>query len=362
MIPAVRHAVAGPLLMGMLASVLPAQTTALLKGSDPRPADATRAIIAAFDTFQIVAMSAGHRVKDLDDFIYGLVRNPAFPNAVNDVVIEEAISLYQPVLDRYVAGEDLPFSDVQRAWRNAQPPGISAYGEQIVPLIRRINQKLPPAKRLRVLASEPGIDWNLLKTTAEAQAFLGGRDSNMAHVIAQEVLAKHRKALVLLGEGHLGHGLTRQGWGLAVALYEKTYPGVSLVVAVHGMNACDARVAGSPAYKAIEARMTSWPVPSLARIQGTWLTALDNIYSNVLRARPWSESYDAYLYLGPSDLLLYEPSPAHVWLDQPYMDELHRRAAIPVAASDRAKAQLDAEKVRAREGKVLFCDVENSSG
>jgi hypothetical protein len=37
---------------------------------------------------------------------------------------------------------------------------------------------------------------------------------------------------------------------------------------------------------------------------------------------------DAYLYLGPSDLLLVEPGPAEIFLNKDYMKELKRRAAL----------------------------------
>jgi len=37
---------------------------------------------------------------------------------------------------------------------------------------------------------------------------------------------------------------------------------------------------------------------------------------------------DAYLYLGPSSLMLVEPRPAEIFSNNGYMEELHRRAAI----------------------------------
>jgi hypothetical protein len=107
-----------------------------------------------------------------------------------------------------------------------------------------------------------------------------------------------------------------------------------------------------------EVRMASWPVPSLVQdMKGTWLAdLLDQTYSsgNVtfgmtdggkLPAGPvkpkgtfaavpleaegkFSEMVDAYLYLGPRDLLLNEPTPAEIFLDKDYMAELQRRAAI----------------------------------
>ena len=76
------------------------------------------AILAAFDKYEIVAMPEAHGLKDLDDFILTLVRTPAFAEKVNDIEVECGNSLYQPVLDRYIAGDDVPFKDVQKIWRN----------------------------------------------------------------------------------------------------------------------------------------------------------------------------------------------------------------------------------------------------
>jgi len=66
-------------------------------GSNPKPENATSAILAAFEKYEVVGMSAAHRNKDLDDFILNLIRNPAFPSKVNDVAVECGNSLYQPI-------------------------------------------------------------------------------------------------------------------------------------------------------------------------------------------------------------------------------------------------------------------------
>ena len=42
----------------------------------------------------------------------------------------------------------------------------------------------------------------------------------------------------------------------------------------------------------------------------------------------FSEMVDAYLYLGPSDLLLAEPRPAEILSNKEYIAELQRRAVI----------------------------------
>jgi hypothetical protein len=139
------------------------------KGSDPKPKEAERAVLAAFDKYEVVGVSAAHDKKDLDDFILHLIRNPAFPNKVNDVVVECGHSLYQPTLDRYIAGDDVRLSEVRQVWRDTTQPmcGVSAFYEELFPLIRNINRALSPEKKLRVLAGDPPIDWSRVKSPGE---------------------------------------------------------------------------------------------------------------------------------------------------------------------------------------------------
>jgi hypothetical protein len=165
------------------------------------------------------------------------------------------------------------------------------------------------------------------------------------------VLSKHRKALMLFGMAHLYHvGNT------GVGIYEKDYPEVTLVIADHtGFGNWGPQEKYNNQF---EARMASWPVPSLVPdIHGTWLADLldmthvtGNIFfgpadrgklprgpapaTGTFSGTPiesnaaFSKMVDAYLYLGPRDLLLNEPTSAEIVLDKDYMAELQRRAAM----------------------------------
>ena len=317
-------------------------------GSDPKPQDAMKAILAAFDQYEVVGMSAAHSNKDLDDFILNLIRNPQFPGRINDVVVECGNSLYQPTLDRYIAGEDVPLNEVRQVWRNTTQPmcGVSAFYEQLFPLVRRINQNLPPQKKLRMVAGDPPVDWSKVKSPKDYAQFMM-RDPTIAFVMKNEVLSKHRKALMLFVLAHLYHVPDASGIVNAVQLYEKDYPGVTLVIAEHigfGGSGPLAQYNGK-----FEKRLASWPVPSLApEMKGTWLAdLLDKTYSSgnifffgkgpdgkapqpvpVEAKNKFSQMVDAYLYLGPRDLLLRESIPAEISLNKGYMAELQRRAAI----------------------------------
>jgi hypothetical protein len=297
-------------------------------GTEPSPEPAIQGILAAFDKYEVVAMPEAHDEKDLDDFILSLIRTPGFADKVNDIEVECGNSLYQPILDRYIAGEDIPFAEARRTWRNTTQPmcGMSGFFEQFFPLVRAINQKLPPAHRLRVLAGDSPIDWQKVQSTADVRKF-GSRNPTITSVMEKEVLAKHRKALMLFGTFHLFHTSP----GSAVAAYEKDYPNLTFVIS--DLDTFDMEL---PA---------TWSIPSLILAKGTWMGALDlahfypppismdsecrvhNEYSKELQ-KPMAELVDAFLYLHPGGLALKEQVPADIVLDSKYWTELKRRVAL----------------------------------
>jgi hypothetical protein len=349
-----------------------------IKGNEPNPGDAIKSILAAFDKYEVVAMGAAHGNQDLDDFILKLVRDPGLPGRINDIAVECGNSLYQPILDGYLAGDDVRLEDVRPVWRNTTQPmcSVSAFYEELFPLVRRINQKLPAPKKFRMLACDPPVDWSKAKGQSDLRPVMM-RDPNIASVMEKEVLAKHRKALMLCGVAHLYHQPSAPMLPKsAVEMYEEKYPGVTLVIADH---------AGFGSYSPLEkyndefeSRMTAWPIPSLVQdMAGTWLEDLLNkthTFGGVAilfttgkdgkrvetRVNPddvstsFSKMVDAYLFLGPRDLLLHEPRPAEVFLDKDYMAEMKRRAAI--MGPGPVTHQADPEKVSERDYSPFFYD------
>jgi hypothetical protein len=315
------------------ASVAP---SAMRSRLDPKPA--LPSVLATFSLYEVVGIDAAHGDKDIDDFILALIRNPSFPYRVNDIAVECGNSLYQPVLDRYIAGEQVPFAEVKKVWRNTTQPmcGQSAFFEQLFPLIRAINQALPAEHRLRVLATDPPVDWALIHDQKDFSPFTD-RDGSIASVMEKEVLSKRRKALMLFGIFHLLHG-SGPGNGDAVTIYEKKYPGSTFVIS-------DLGYFGKDPKDAIKVSFANWPNPSLIRTRGTSLGSLKldaflptpistDDQCNVIdpfKGRPTlmvADMIDAFLYLGPQNLRLKEALPADIALDTSYMSELLRRNAI----------------------------------
>jgi hypothetical protein len=335
------------LLSALIPSISRAETQQSAKpaGSEPTPEPAIPAILAAFDKYEVVAMPQGHGMQDLNNFIFSLIRTPAFSEKVNDIEFECGNSLYQPILDRYIAGEDVQFTEVQKVWRGQPPCGASGFVEQFFPLVRALNRKLPPGRRLRVLASESPVDWDQIKSNEDIKRLVH-RDADIASVIEKEVLSKHRKALMLYGTMHLLHGVGGSG----VSIYEKDYPNLTLVISELGAFDTDLpTLSSSP--------LATWPIPSLARAKGTWLGALDlghfippgiridqdcNVHRDLPKAlqKPMEDFVDAFLYLGPQDLRLSEKLPADIALDVNYRMELQKGGAMfgfPEAATETPK-------------------------
>lgn len=336
---------------------------AKLAGSELTAEPAIPAILAAFDKYEVVAMPEAHGMKDVDDFILSLIRNPAFPKKVNDIEVECGNSLYQPILDRYIAGEDVPFTEVRKVWRNTTQPmcGISGFFEQFFPLVRAINQKLPPGKRLRVLAGDPPIDWDQIKSSQDIAKF-SDRDVGIASVMEKQVLSKNRKALMLFGIFHLMHG-AGVGDGNAVTIYEKDYPNITFVISDLGTFDTGLPDLSSSAF-------ATWPVPSLVLAKGSWLGALGlshfyqptiwtdsdcNVYNEFPKneQKPMADLVDAFLYLGPQDLRLTEPMPADIALDVDYMTESLRREALAGLPGAGTLKEFDQQIVNGAENPVL---------
>ncbi|MGW3995151.1 hypothetical protein ACWEF6_16820 [Amycolatopsis sp. NPDC004772] len=283
-----------------------------------RPDPAT-GLLAAFDSHPIVAKSS----PDVGTFAFDLIRDPRLPGRVNDIAVECGNARLQPMLDAYIFGAEVP--EISQVWRDTTQPscGFSTFYEQLFALVRQVNTTLPAARKIRVLATDPPIDWSRVRSPADLDPFLD-RDASIVSVVKTQVLQKNRKALMLFGLGHLTH----DGGSAAVAQLERAYPGAAYVIADHrGFTTDNAR---------LERQLGAWP--ALVPVKGSWLGALETTYFPVNREYPpGTRGYpgvDAYLYEGPADLLLREPLSARAVLDTEYLAELRRRAAAIDAPPD----------------------------
>ena len=163
-------------------------------------------LLSAFDKADVVALGAT-RGRNGSDLRLRLIHHPDFPNKARFIVVEFGNSLYQPILDRYILGEDVPLTELQQVWRNTTQVGSwdSPIHAEFYAAVREVNRKLPPTKQLRVLAGDPPIDWSKVQTRPDYHRFGDGdrRDESLVSIVRNQVLKKGEKALVIYGFAHL---------------------------------------------------------------------------------------------------------------------------------------------------------------
>src|SRR5262249_20805260 len=71
-------------------------------------------LLSTFDHVDVVALADSHWRKVDSDLRLRLIRHPDFPNKAHFIVVEFGNSLYQPILDQYIQGEDVPLTQVQQ--------------------------------------------------------------------------------------------------------------------------------------------------------------------------------------------------------------------------------------------------------
>ena len=335
------------LLLVMIGSSIRGQDTknkVIKKIKDPRPKNAVESILETFDKYPVVALAEAHRLQQEHDLITSLIQHPAFPASVNDIVVEFGNALYQDILDRYIAGENIPLSEVRPVWRNTAfsplAPWDAPIYEQFFVKVRAINQNLPPSRRLRVLAGDPPVDWTRSLQEIEAVKKQNPRDEHFARVVEKEVFAKGRKALIIIGGAHV----YRHSWnpycgdepGSVIELLDQQHPKAVFVVMVHAFLTRNAD---------LEARLASWPKPAFALIKDTWLGAIDTdlfmastrtegfgdgkvvtVKINKYLGMTLEDLADAYLFLGDLESLTASyPTPEMFKADPDYVREIQRR-------------------------------------
>ena len=187
----------------VVAAVIPVPSVAG-KAADRSPQSAIDAVLAAFDRYPIVALGERHSSVPVHVFLRELLQDPRFATKVNDIVVECGNQRFQEVADRFVRGENVPLEQLRRIWRETTQILVwdSPLYEQFYTTVRRLNATLPADRRIRVLLGDPAIDWSRVQEPPDYQPF-AARDPDAVAVIEQEVLAKHRHALLVWGTAHL---------------------------------------------------------------------------------------------------------------------------------------------------------------
>ena len=175
--------------------------------------------------------------------------------------------------------------------------------------------------QIRNFLGDPYGDWEKIKDAEDLGPYLAHRDEWYAQVVKDEVLAKHHRALLIMGSGHF---LRRNGPGLVESAIRAA--GANPYLIVMGTNA----VGG---YDNLDQRFGSWPIPAIVALAGNWvgdLPAMPVVTGGMAPATPLklSAAADALLYVGPRDSLTEVRMPRAELDGTPYGNEIVRRLNI----------------------------------
>lgn len=277
--------------------------------------DATQGIVAAFQRHPVVIIGESHWLRQVGDFYISLVRDQAFQNAVQDIVIEFASRNNQPLLDRYISGADVSPAELCHIWRDTTKVASwesPIYAEWLA-AIRDVNKQLSPDRRFRVIAGDTAIDWSRIHSHADWAA-LGDNDTSFAAVVKQ-VLQKGQRALVVLGGNHVTKSGDRNGAPNAETLIESAFHGSTYVVLLDYRGLLE---------DSLQTQLDSlnWPAPTIYSLSGSKLGRSPDKRGTQLLSKA-----DALLYLGPPEKLTIAP-PIPRSLEPSYLREVDRRSMI----------------------------------
>lgn len=320
-----------------------------IPSAQPQPVNAFAAMSQLFQSHDIVMLGEVHDGKQEYEWLSKLVNTPGFAGQVDDIVVEFGNARYQQTVDRYIASENVPFEEVQKSWRNmvaSVEPVSPVYG-WLDKAVREANLQHRGSHQIRLLMGSPPADWDQIKTSADLAPFEAEREQWYATVVKTEVLAKHHRALLIMGTGHFlrGHDQALQDelamqqqravpavdrTRLEPGYIERTLraDGANPYLVVFGTNAIDSR--GD-----VDRRFDSWPVPVIVSLAGNWVGALPAqpvITGGHASAIPLSlaDQADALLYLAPCSALQTVHESRAELDGTPYGREITRRDFILV--------------------------------
>ena len=138
-------------------------------------------------------------------------------------------------------------------WQNTTVANEIPVDPEFFETVRAVNATLPPDRRVRVLLSDPPIDWAAVKTRQDHFTWLAMRDTYPAALVQVEVLAKRRRALLVYGQLHFQRrnvmsNLEMDDWRMQTI--------VSLIDTLSARGACSR--SGSSTMTASRRRRVTW--------------------------------------------------------------------------------------------------------
>lgn len=284
-------------------------------------------LLHAFDYVDVIALGETHGSRMESELRLRLIRNSDFPFRAHFIVVEFGNSLYQATLDRYLDGEDVPLAAVERVWQDTTQVGggDSPVYAEFFAAVREVNRKLPADRRLRVIAGDPPVDWDRVKTKADWLPFVERRRFPVS--LDRIAIPRGEKALVIYGEAHLKRPAFPLWAAAASADVEAdplaaplppTAPPLFKALQANGPGRVFV-VTGVAGVNPFETTLDLGELPALVPLTG--------MHSAV--GTGLGESADACIYFGdsPEAHALVQPDPA-IYRGTPYGTEIARRRKI----------------------------------
>jgi hypothetical protein len=294
----------------------------LLPLEQTRLQNASTAMIRLFNSHDVVMFGEIHDNEQEYQWLSQLVKTPGFSDHVDDIVVEFGNALYQESVDRYVAGEDVPVDEVQKAWRNTVGdvlPVSPEYG-WLYKAVREANMEHPGKRGIRLVMGSPPADWDKIRSSADLASYEGEREQWYARVVKTEVLAKHHHALLIMGAGHFLRGHEEALQYELAAEQHRNLPPMDRIKLHPGYVEREIRATGANPYLVVfgtnaidnhgdmDRRFDFLPVPVLVPLSGNWVGALPAqpvLSGGRAAAIPLtlSDQADALLYVAPCRVL-----------------------------------------------------------
>lgn len=322
--------------------LLPLLGNALFAQEDDSPKEALETVLELYDQYDVVMLSESHRNKEVHDFIREFVLYPKTARVIDDIVVEFGNALYQDIADRYVMGEPVSDDSVALIWRNHTVlfTWDSPVYKRFFQTVREANLRRKKGKKLRVLLGDPPINWANINTPAEYESFVKDRGIYAYQVLKNEVLPKGRKALVIIGGGHVVPVDLRTGEPVANLqkaslgqLLKSNYPG--RVFGLWNMSGTNEDWGAMGFDKIYEFKLATDPLVRGRSFQSLYETELF-VATEIDGTRTWAplaadnwvrieQAVDGVLYLGPENITVTVEEGTYTDV---YLEELARRCPI----------------------------------
>jgi hypothetical protein len=246
-------------------------------------------VAAQFDTHQFVFMGSTHGWKKQHDFQLCLLSRPAFQRRVTDVMVEWGNPVYQNLVDRYLLKlEPIPIDSLAPVWIDTDAPdlwGRLTLMPAFYEAVRKINEQLEPARRIRVIGGCEPIDWSKVQTQEDVARY-AYKSNWAAHVIMEHYAPEpSQKLFVIYGEGHVN----RRGTLTAEARHKVSLDQWFMVGVIRERGTDDNLIArlGDPAQPFYVGTASLLTVPPYPRDLA------------IAREQPLEAVINAVVYLGP---------------------------------------------------------------